>query len=236
MTPTEIQKRKDALDEKYFVDKYYCQKDEDCVIRRGVCGKEPLNRYYDEEKILAEMTMVRCATMIRAYENPRCEENKCVADKAREQKRGLWKEDSENSISVLLLDGRVVIVTPDLNKMKEMKVYDERVDILESFKKDVVRSILSRTWEDPEIDINQIVFYSRWPAISFIIGDFAEVVVKKSAKETKRWLMKTEMGKKIGDPCLVHEECSLNDCYSSDRGYKPYCYHDFCSCVCYRCK
>jgi len=70
---------KNIPNEKYVKDAYYCEKDEDCVIRDGACGFEPMNKYFDM-KTFSKSGIFDCMNVPLSYENPRCENKIRVAD------------------------------------------------------------------------------------------------------------------------------------------------------------
>jgi len=70
---------KDKLSNSYFEDSLYCERDEDCSIREGACGPRPMNIHFDNKKLLEMSASVDCMEPV-SLTNPRCEDNKCVAD------------------------------------------------------------------------------------------------------------------------------------------------------------
>ncbi|MBI4452952.1 hypothetical protein HY637_05975 [Candidatus Woesearchaeota archaeon] len=72
-----------ALNNRYYNDPFYCEKNSDCVIMLDACGSYVINKYnYDEKKEaenLRKSPYVECNEFIEEI-NPRCEDNKCVAD------------------------------------------------------------------------------------------------------------------------------------------------------------
>jgi len=70
---------KDKPPNRYLEDSLFCEKDEDCSIRGGACGPEPMNIHFDNSKLIEMRPYVECADYF-LLENPRCEKNKCIAD------------------------------------------------------------------------------------------------------------------------------------------------------------
>jgi len=70
---------KDKLSNSYFEDFLYCERNEDCSIREGACGPEPMNIHFDNKKLLEMSAFIDCMEPA-SLTNPRCEDNKCVVD------------------------------------------------------------------------------------------------------------------------------------------------------------
>lgn len=63
---------------KYLASSSYCQKNEDCSIREGACGPEPMNVYFDNSQLIEMQPYVECSDYI-PLKNPKCLNNKCAA-------------------------------------------------------------------------------------------------------------------------------------------------------------
>ena len=75
----EVKKKPTAPSEAYLVSSLYCERNADCAVRGGACGPEAMNIHFDNTKLIEMRPFVECADYVE-LENPRCEEDKCIAD------------------------------------------------------------------------------------------------------------------------------------------------------------
>jgi hypothetical protein len=72
----------ESLSIEYLQNDLYCEQDEDCAIREGVCGFQPMNIFFDNGKLLEMQAHVDCVNYILSSDlsNLKCDNNQCLAE------------------------------------------------------------------------------------------------------------------------------------------------------------